>query len=144
MKICASIEYRRLTNGRLRLQTVQEFASTKGLGIEETPEGFSIQLLETAEENKSLKYEDTVEEEKYNTLKRFFESTIEQDDYTKLKDGYTVLDSKTNICYFKRNTLADFLDKRKTPFKTVNQAIRLLDCKKHDFFEGERNRQYKA
>ena len=99
-------------------------------------------LLETAEENKSLKYEDTVEEEKYNTLKRFFESTIEQDDYTKLKDGYTVLDSKTNICYFKRNTLADFLDKRKTPFKTVNQAIRLLDCKKHDFFEGERNIWY--
>jgi hypothetical protein len=47
-----------------------------------------------------------------------------------------------NICYFKRNTLADFLDKRKTPFKTVNQAIRLLDCKKHDFFEGERNIWY--
>jgi len=99
-------------------------------------------LLESAVENTAFKYEDTVEEEKYNTLKIFFESTIEQDDFTKLKDGYTVLDSKVNICYFKRNTLADFLGRRKTPFNTVNQAVRLLKCEKHDFFEGERNVWY--
>ena len=99
-------------------------------------------LLESAVENNAFKYEDTVEEEKYNTLKIFFESTIEQDDFTKLKDGYTVLDSKVNICYFKRNTLADFLGRRKTPFNTVNQAVRLLKCEKHDFFEGERNVWY--
>ena len=35
--------------------------------------------------------------------------------------------------------MADFLEKRKTPFKSVNQAVRLLECEKHDFFEGERN-----
>jgi hypothetical protein len=99
-------------------------------------------LLESATENTSFKYEDTKEEEKYNTLKIFFESTIEQDDFTKLKDGYTVLDSKDNICYFKRGTLAEFLEKRKTPFKSVNAAVKLLECKKHDFFEGERNVWY--
>ena len=38
----------------------------------------------------------TIEEEKYDVLKAFFEQTIEQDDFEKLKDGYVVLDSKTN------------------------------------------------
>ena len=41
-------------------------------------------------------------------LKKFFESHIEQDNYDKLKDGYVVLDTSSNICYFKKITFEKF------------------------------------
>jgi len=41
-------------------------------------------------------------------LKKFFESHIEEDDFEKLQDNYVVLDSKTNICYFKKLLLRNF------------------------------------
>lgn len=100
-------------------------------------------LIESATENQSFKYEDTLEEEQYQTLKDFFESTIEQDKFDKLKDGYTVLDSKTNIIYFKRITMDKWLDKNsKKAFKNVSEALKLLGCEKHDYYQGEKNIWY--
>ena len=100
-------------------------------------------IVETAEEHKDLKYADTVEEQQYQTLKDFFEKTIEQDKFDKLKDGYTVVDTKTNMIYFKRITLQSFLDKQaKSPFRNVAQALKLLNCNKHEYHEGEKNVWY--
>lgn len=100
-------------------------------------------LVENAIENTKLKYEDTLEEEQYQTLKDFFETTIEQDAFDKLKDGYTVLDSKSNMIYFKRSTLDRYL-KRSThkAFSSVAEALRLLRCDKHEYYEGEKNVWY--
>ena len=84
--------------------------------------------------------EDTLEEEKYNTLKRFFESHIEQDNYDKLKDGYVVLDTSSNICYFKKITLEKFIKKNAARmFNTTTDALRLLGCRRKDYHEGEKN-----
>jgi hypothetical protein len=57
-------------------------------------------LMKRFVENEHFNYNDIVEDERYQTLKDFFEDKIEQDDFDKLKDGYIVLDSKTNICIF--------------------------------------------
>ena len=59
-------------------------------------------IVEKAVESTDHQYSDTVEEERYSVLKDFFESHIEQDKFEKLKDGYVVLDSKTNICFFRK------------------------------------------
>ena len=81
-----------------------------------------------------------MEEERYRVLKDFFESHIEQDKFNKLKDGYVVLDSKTNICYFKKITLSNFLKKKANGiFNTPADALRLLECKRKDYHEGEKN-----
>ena len=97
-------------------------------------------IVEKAEENKEHTYEDTLEEERYKVLKDFFESHVEQDKFTKLKDGYVVLDSKTNICYFKKITLSNFLKKKAHGvFNTTADALRLLGCKRKDYYEGEKN-----
>ena len=60
-------------------------------------------IVKKAVENEKMKFEDTLGEEKYNFLKKFFESHIEEDDFDKLQDNYVVLDSKTNVCYFKKD-----------------------------------------
>jgi len=97
-------------------------------------------VVEKSQENKDHLYEDTVEEERYRVLKDFFESHIEQDKFNKLKDGYVVLDSKTNICYFKKITLSNFLKKKANGiFNTPADALRLLECKRKDYHEGEKN-----
>ena len=97
-------------------------------------------IVEKAIENKDHLYEDTVEEERYRVLKDFFESHIEQDKFDKLKDGYVVLDSKSNICYFKKITLSNFLKKKANGvFNTPADALRLLECKRKDYHEGEKN-----
>ena len=97
-------------------------------------------IVEKSVESTEHKYTDTVEEEKYETLKKFFESHIEQDRFEKLKDGYVVLDSNTNICYFKKITIANFLNKSGTrTFANPMAALRMLDCKKLDYHEGEKN-----
>ena len=49
------------------------------------------ELTARAIENEKMKFTDTVDEEKYNVLKSFFEKTLEEDDFAKLKDGYVVL-----------------------------------------------------
>ena len=69
-------------------------------------------IVDKSIESTDHQYKDTVEEERYSVLKDFFESHIEQDKFEKLKDGYVVLDSKTNICYFKKLTLDRFLKKK--------------------------------
>ncbi len=100
-------------------------------------------IVEKAEENKEHMYEDTLEEERYKVLKDFFESHVEQDKFNKLKDGYVVLDSKTNICYFKKITLDQFLKKKAAKvFNTTADAIRLLGCKRKDYHEHEKNVWY--
>jgi hypothetical protein len=81
-----------------------------------------------------------VEDIRYQTLKEFFEDTIEQDDYKKLKDGYVVLDSKTNVCYFKRTTLDNWMKKKMNKaFNNSMEALRLLNCKRLEYHEGEKN-----
>lgn len=99
-------------------------------------------IVEKAEENKEHMYEDTLEEERYKVLKDFFESHVEQDKFNKLRDGYVVLDSKTNICYFKKITLDQFLKKKAKVFNTTADAIRLLGCKRKDYHEHEKNVWY--
>tara|TARA_R110000787_G_scaffold133719_1_gene246147 strand:+ start:4335 stop:5915 length:1581 start_codon:yes stop_codon:yes gene_type:complete len=97
-------------------------------------------IVEKAEENKEHTYEDTLEEERYQALKDFFESHMEQDKFDKLKDGYVILDSKTNFCYFKKITLDRFLKKSGTRiFASTTDAIRLLGCSRKDYHEGEKN-----
>tara|TARA_R110000764_G_scaffold145900_2_gene233681 strand:+ start:542 stop:2125 length:1584 start_codon:yes stop_codon:yes gene_type:complete len=100
-------------------------------------------LVEKAIENKEHTYEDTLEEERYKVLKDFFESHVEQDKFDKLKDGYVVLDSKTNICYFKKITLSNFLKKKANGiFNTTADALRLLKCERKDYYEHEKNVWY--
>ena len=55
------------------------------------------ELTKRANENEQANYTDTIEEEKYDVLKAFFEQTIEQDDFEKLKDGYVYLDEKNTV-----------------------------------------------
>jgi hypothetical protein len=84
-----------------------------------------------------------LEEERYTVLKDFFESHIEQDKYDKLKDGYVVLDSKSNLCHFKKLTLDRFLKKKANGvFNTTADALRMLNCKRKDYHEGEKNVWY--
>tara|TARA_A100001391_G_scaffold6115_1_gene3887 strand:- start:1943 stop:3517 length:1575 start_codon:yes stop_codon:yes gene_type:complete len=100
-------------------------------------------IVEKAEESKEHTYEDTLEEERYTVLKDFFESHIEQDKYDKLKDGYVVLDSKSNLCHFKKLTLDRFLKKKANGvFNTTADALRMLNCKRKDYHEGEKNVWY--
>ena len=90
-----------------------------------------------------MKFTDTVDEEKYNTLKSFFEKTIEEDDFSKLKDGYVVLDSKTRICYFKRSTLEYYIKSHATKiFNSTMDALHYLGCERHEYYEGEKNIWY--
>ena len=97
-------------------------------------------IVEKAEESQEHIYADTLEEERYSVLKNFFESHIEQDKYDKLKDGYVVLDSKTNTCYFKKLTLDKFIKKNAGKiFNTTADALRLLGCRRKDYHEGEKN-----
>lgn len=53
-------------------------------------------LVKKATESDDFNYQETLEDMRYQTLKEFFEDTIEQDDFQKLKDGYVVLDSKVS------------------------------------------------
>ena len=85
-----------------------------------------------------MKFEDTLGEEKYSFLKKFFESHIEEDDFNKLKDNYVVLDSSSNICYFKKKTFDDFLGKNKV-FRNSSEAMQLLGCDRLDYYEGVKN-----
>ena len=97
-------------------------------------------IVEKSVENTEHRFTDSVEEERYEILKKFFESHIEQDRFEKLKDGYVVLDSNTNVCYFKKITLANFLQKSGTrSFANPMIALRMLSCKKLDYHEGEKN-----
>jgi hypothetical protein len=100
-------------------------------------------IVEKAQESMDHLYTDTVEEERYSVLKDFFESHIEQDKFDKLKDGYVVLDSKSNVCYFKKLTLDKFLKKHASrTFNTTADALRMLNCKRVDYKEGEKNVWY--
>ena len=97
-------------------------------------------IVEKAVESTDHKFADTIDEERYTVLKDFFESHIEQDRFNKLKDGYVVLDSKSNICYFKKSTLDRFLKRNASKsFTTTTSALRLLGCKRADYKEGEKN-----
>jgi len=95
-------------------------------------------IVRQAVENEKMKFEDTLGEEKYNFLKKFFESHIEEDDFEKLQDNYVVLDSKTNVCYFKKITFEKFLGNDKT-FKSASEAMHLLGCERIDYHEGVKN-----
>jgi hypothetical protein len=100
-------------------------------------------IVEKAEESVDHQYMDNVEEERYSVLKDFFESHIEQDKFDRLKDGYVVLDSKSNVCYFKKLTLDKFLKKHASrTFNTTADALRMLNCKRADYKEGEKNVWY--
>ena len=46
------------------------------------------------------------------------------DKFDKLKDGYVVLDSKSNLCYFKKLTLDKFIKKSAT--KVLNQMMQSI------------------
>jgi len=95
-------------------------------------------IVKKAVENEKMKFEDTLGEEKYSFLKKFFESHIEEDDFNKLKDNYVVLDSSSNICYFKKKTFDDFLGKNKV-FRNSSEAMQLLGCDRLDYYEGVKN-----
>jgi hypothetical protein len=97
-------------------------------------------IVDKSQESKEHAYTDTLEEERYSVLKDFFESHIEQDKFDKLKDGYVVLESKSNICYFKKLTLDKFLKKNGSKmFNTTADALRIIGCKRKDYHEGEKN-----
>ena len=101
------------------------------------------ELTARAIENEKMKFTDTIDEEKYNTLKSFFEKTIEEDDFSKLKDGYVVLDSKTRICYFKRSTLEYYIKAHATKiFSSTMDALHYLGCERHEYYQGEKNIWY--
>ena len=110
------------------------------------PAPFELLLKEItarAIENEKMKFTDTIDEEKYNTLKSFFEKTIEEDDFSKLKDGYVVLDSKTRICYFKRSTLEYYIKAHATKiFSSTMDALHYLGCERHEYYQGEKNIWY--
>ena len=95
-------------------------------------------IVKTAVENERMKFEDTMNEEKYNFLKKFFESHIEEDDFDKLQDNYVVLDSSKNVCYFKKITFEKFLGNDKT-FKSASEALNLLGCERLEYHEGVKN-----
>jgi hypothetical protein len=107
------------------------------------PAPFELLLKEItvrAKENKNMQFEETLEDARYKGLKDFFEDTIEVDDFNKLKDGYVILDSKTNICYFKRSTIDDwFKNKKSKVFSSSLDAIKLLECNRVDYVEGVKN-----
>ena len=87
-----------------------------------------------------MQFEETLEDARYKGLKDFFEDTIEVDDFNKLKDGYVILDSKTNMCYFKRSTMDDwFKNKKSRVFNSSLDAIKLLECIRVDYVEGVKN-----
>lgn len=91
-------------------------------------------------ENDHFKYIDLVEDERYQTLKDFFEDKLEEDDFSKLKDGYIVIDSKTNICYFTRSTIDRWLkDKKSKVFNSTIDALRLLNCTRLEYYMGQKN-----
>ena len=97
-------------------------------------------VVEQAVENKDHAYADTLEEEKYSMLKDFFESHIEQDKFEKLKDGYVILDTSTNVCYFKKITLDSFLKKKGSKiFSTTSDALRMLGCVRKEYVKKEKN-----
>jgi hypothetical protein len=97
-------------------------------------------LMKRFVENEHFNYNDIVEDERYQTLKDFFEDKIEQDDFDKLKDGYIVLDSKTNICYFTRATIDKWLkDKKSKVFNSTVDALRLLNCTRLEYHKGVKN-----
>ena len=73
-------------------------------------------------------------------LKDFFESHIEQDKFEKLKDGYVILDTNTNVCYFKKITLDSFLKKKGSKiFSTTSDALRMLGCVRKEYVKKEKN-----
>lgn len=84
-------------------------------------------------------YEDNLHDLRYTTLKEFFEDTIEVDDYSKLKDGFVVLDSKTSMCYFKQITLDKWLSSKKKIFDNTREALRLINADRKDYHEGVKN-----
>jgi len=97
-------------------------------------------LMKRFVENEHFNYDDIVEDERYQTLKDFFEDKIEQDDFDKLKDGYIVLDSKTSICYFTRATIDKWLkDKKSKVFNSTIDALRLLNCTRLEYHKGVKN-----
>ena len=97
-------------------------------------------LIKKAQESNDFNYQEQIEDIRYQTLKEFFEDTIEQDDFKKLKDGYVVLDSKTNVCYFKRTTLDNWMKKKMNKaFNNSMEALRLLNCRRLEYHEGEKN-----
>ena len=100
-------------------------------------------IVKKAVENEQMKFEDNIGEQRYSFLKKFFENHIEEDDFKKLKDNYVVLDSETNICYFKRITFENFLGKNKV-FRSANEAFNLLGCERLDYHpgSGEKNVWY--
>ena len=49
-----------------------------------------------------------------------------------------MLDSKTNVCYFKKITFEKFLGNDKT-FKSASEAMHLLGCERIDYHEGVKN-----
>ena len=56
------------------------------------------------------------------------------------KDDYVILDSKTNLCYFKKATLESYLNSRKRIFNTTTEAIRFLGAK--DMTTMKANKMY--
>ena len=51
-----------------------------------------------------------------------------------------VLDTTSNVCYFKKITLDKFIKKNASRmFNTTTDALRLLGCKRKDYHEGEKN-----
>ena len=97
-------------------------------------------LIKKAQESSDFNYQEHIDDIRYQTLKEFFEDTIEQDDFKKLKDGYVVLESKTNVCYFKRTTLDNWMKKKMNKaFNNSMEALRLLNCKRLEYHEGEKN-----
>jgi len=100
-------------------------------------------IVKKAVENEQMKFEDNIGEQKYSFLKKFFENHIEEDDFNKLKDNYVVLDSETNVCYFKRITFENFLGKNKV-FRSANEAFNLLGCERLEYHpgSGEKNVWY--
>lgn len=97
-------------------------------------------LMKRFKENEHFNYDDIVEDERYQTLKDFFEDKIEVDDFDKLKDGYIVQDSKTSICYFTRSTIDKWLkDKKSKVFNSTIDALRLLNCTRLEYHKGVKN-----
>jgi len=83
--------------------------------------------------------DENIHDLRYTTLKEFFEDTIEVDDYSKLKDGFVVLNSKTNICYFKQITLDKWLASKKKVFDNTREAMRILNAERQEYHEGVKN-----
>jgi len=98
------------------------------------------ELVTRAISNVNFEFEETLADERYKTLKDFFEDKLEQDDFSKLKDGYVVLDSKKNILYFKRITMENWLKEKKSKvFSSSKEAMKLLNCVRHEYVSGQKN-----